>query len=105
MIRDEIQIGLMLRVITKRWDKPIGTLAKVDALGWNAFTREWWFTVLWLVPAHGRLTSHSLNLFEADLPTFEIYRDRLPLAQRPLKPARIKGTNEQQSLPFGEPDE
>ena len=67
MTRDQISVGVTLRVIAPRWDRPEGTIARVTETGALFVGNIWWFTVEWLtyVPKRG---SQSLRMFEEDLP-------------------------------------
>ena len=71
MTRDDVQIGLLLKVIAPRWDRPPGTLAKVTETGYHFIDRHWWFTVEWLIYL-GKRSTHSLRMGEEDLQTFEV---------------------------------
>ncbi len=71
MHRDQIAVGVMLRVIAPRWDRPPGTLARVTETGYHFIDRQWWFTVEWLIYL-GKRSPHSLRMGEEDLQTFDV---------------------------------
>lgn len=79
MTRDEIQVGLLLKVIAPRWDQPIETIARVTETGTLFIDDTWWFTVEWLTNIPKR-SSRSLRLFEEDLPTFELVTEPIVIA-------------------------
>ena len=105
MTRDEVQIGLVLKVITARWDHPTETLARVTEIGHHYIDRQWWFTVEWLTGIRTR-SQHSLRMGEEDLNTFHLATgDATPLAARedvrlapPPRPVQI-------ALPFTADDD
>jgi hypothetical protein len=74
MRREELSKGVFLRLISKSFGIPAGTLATVEAVGtlWNG---QWFYTVQYLNPPPGTgrrpIADRSLNLFEADLNNFE----------------------------------
>ncbi len=71
MTRDEVQIGVILKVIAPRWDRQPGTLARVTETGYHFIDRQWWFTVEWLIYL-GKRSPHSLRMGEEELQTFEV---------------------------------
>ena len=81
MRREDIHIGVVLRVTRDRWDATAGTLAKVDTVRQHSRFVEWCFTVRWHRPPPTKRALHrdgSLNLFENDLADFEIFPGPLP---------------------------
>jgi hypothetical protein len=106
MRREEIQVGLQLRIIRQRWDVPIGTLAKVQHVGQAGVPPLWCFTCEWLF-TDGRPSprgSWSLNLFEEDLPDFEPYAGQfsveLPQKNRKSQLMPTARYRDQLCLPF-----
>ena len=95
MTRDQITVGVMVRVIAARWDRPMGTIARATETGILFIDDRWWFTVEWLtyVP---RGSIRSLRLFEEDLPTFELVTGPLVI---PLPTTRRKQQQERRPLP------
>lgn len=104
MTREQIAIGVRLRVIAARWDEPIGTIGGVTDTGFLFSDHTWWFIVEWLTDPP-KSFPHSLRMWEEDLPTFELVTGpivlRTPAAQtkqnHASKPAPI-----QTALPFTE---
>ena len=102
MTRDQISVGVTLRVIAPRWDRPVGTIARVTDTGVSFVEGTWWFTVEWLtyVPKKG---SQSLRLFEEDLLTFEQVTGPvvvpLPMTRK-MQRLDSKPVSAQASLPF-----
>jgi hypothetical protein len=76
LTRAQISVGVTLRVIATRWDRPVGTIATVTDMGVLFVGDTWWFTVEWLthLPKRG---SHSLRMFEEDVLTSNSSRNRL----------------------------
>ena len=71
MTRDQITVGVTLTIIATRWDRPLGTIARVTETGASFVEGTWWFTVEWLT----YVTNDSirrLRLWEEDLPTFKL---------------------------------
>ncbi len=74
MTKSDIQVGACVRVIIDRWDAPGGTLGRVESIEHTGVTQDWCFTVEWLNRTD-QLSRHrhtSLNLFDYDLPDFEV---------------------------------
>ena len=71
LTRDQITVGVTLRVIRDRIDRPAGTFARVTATGIFDIEGDWWFTVEWLtvVPKQSK---DSLRLGLKDLTAFEL---------------------------------
>lgn len=80
MIKDEIRVGVILRVERVRWDAPVGSVATVETVGEAGVPREWCFTVRWLYwPRNERRRNRrSLNLWEADLLDFALTDHLVP---------------------------
>ena len=72
MTREQVTVGVRLRVIAPRWDEPIGAVGRVSAMGFLFNDDTWWFTVEWLM-CHPKRSPHSLRMWEEDLPTFELF--------------------------------
>ena len=107
---DQIVVGMLLRVIPKRWDAPAGTVVRVDSVGQAGVSQGWCFTVEWLnrPDQYGRHRHTSLNLFEEDLQDFEVHTGaivqppgRIPKRRRAMIP---QSTAEQLCLPYGHDD-
>lgn len=79
--REQVAVGVRLRVIAPRWDEPIGTIGRVTETGYLLNDHTWWFAVEWLTDPQKRFR-HSLRMWEKDLSTFELVTDpivpRLP---------------------------
>ena len=72
MNRKDLKLGVKLRVVTDRWDAPVGTLAEVESVGYvGTPTRTWYFRVWWLISEPTRWGKISANLFSEDLHDFE----------------------------------
>lgn len=107
MSRDQITVGVALRVIAPRWDRPVGTIARVTETGTLLVGGTWWFAVEWLtyLPKRG---PYSLRLFEEDLPSFELVTGPMVI---PLPATRRQQQHErsplpvQTTLPFTQADE
>jgi hypothetical protein len=88
MRREEIHIGLIVRVTRDRWDVPAGTYAMVDTVGHAGRFGEWCFTVRWRFAPQSKRAKrrdYSLNLLEADLADFEVFHDPLPRIAPPQR--------------------
>ena len=48
MTKSDVQVGVCVRVITDRWDAPVGTLARIERIGHAGVLQDWCFTVEWL---------------------------------------------------------
>ena len=73
MNRRDLKPGVKLRVVTDRWDAPVGTLAEVESAGYVGTPRRtWYFRVWWLIPEPTRWGKISANLFFEDLNDFEV---------------------------------
>ena len=91
MQRDEVHKGLLVRLLTDYSNVPTGTWATVDSTG---IMRDdvWWFTVKWhpYTPISTKfprdVTEYSLNLWEKNLPLFEIVTAEQQEAARRLQP-------------------
>ncbi len=107
MTREEITVGIRLRVIAPRWDEPIGAVGRVSAMGLLFNNDRWWFTVEWLM-CHPKRSPYSLRMWEEDLPTFELVTGPIvlptPMPQTKQDHA-IKAAPTQTALPFTETDD
>ena len=115
LTRQDIQIGLNLRLLRDYLSVPAGTLATVETIS----GRNWHFTVRWKshTPITGRRRSQeghriipmecSLNLSEEDLQSFEIATDQDLLSpQPPFEIPSLEKENDQDgdqlNIPFAE---
>ena len=102
MTSDQISAGVTLRIIAPRWDRPQGTIARVNETGALFVGSTWWFTVEWLTYLSKRGTQ-SLRMFEEDLSTFELLTGPIVI---PLPMTKMRQRLESQpvraqaSLPF-----
>lgn len=107
MTREQVTVGVRLRVIAPRWDEPIGTVGRVSAMGFLFNDDTWWFTVEWLM-CHPKRSPHSLRMWEEDLPTLELVTGPIvpptPAPQTKQYHA-IKAAPTQTALPFTETDD
>jgi len=71
MTCDQITVGVTLRVIAARGNRPVGTIARMTQTGVLSIEHTLWFTILWLTYLP-KLSCRSLRMWEEDLPTFEI---------------------------------
>lgn len=77
MQHENVQKGLLLKLLTDYSNIPAGTWATVDATG-TIKDGAWWFTVRWsdYKPIAARfprdVTEYSLNLWEKELALFEV---------------------------------
>jgi hypothetical protein len=101
--REQITKGVILRVIADRWDRPIGTIARVTQIGLLEQHR-WWFEVEWLtyLPKKSR---YSSRVWEKELPTFELVTGPVDIPRpqtrtRKRDPFKFKPPSPQLSLPF-----
>jgi hypothetical protein len=106
LTRDQIANGVTLRVIADRWDRPVGTIARVTDMGVISIDNRWWFTVEWLtyLPKRSR---YSLRVWEEDLPSFELVIGPvdIPWPQtrtRKRDPFKFNPPSPQLSFPFVE---
>ena len=86
MTKGDIRVGVTLRVVQARWDATAGTLAVVDTVRQSSRFVEWCFTVRWHRSPPNKRALHrdtSLNLFESDLPDFEVFTGPLPAIDIP----------------------
>ena len=92
MQRDEMHKGLLVRLLSEYSNVPTGTWATVDSTG---IMRDgvWWFTVKWhphtpiATKFPRNATEYSLNLWEKNLPLFEVVTAEQREAPRRLQPA------------------
>ena len=87
MTKEDIRVGVTLRVVRARWESVAGTLAVVESLGAVGVPSEWCFTVRWHRPPPHKNALHrdtSLNLFESDLADFELFRGPPPRHQHSI---------------------
>lgn len=107
MTRDQITVGVMLRVIAARWDRPVGTIGKVTETGTLFIDDTWWFAVEWLTYLPKR-PLRSLRLFEEDTVSFELLTGPivipLPMTPRQMRDVR-KAVPAQASLFFTRDDD
>ena len=96
MTLEQVQLGRMVRVVATRWDAPLGTLAKIDTIGSTA--DRWCFTVEWLTRNSPLRRSYSLNLFEEDLPHFEVFAGPVPERPSSKKPSHLSSTRKERPL-------
>jgi hypothetical protein len=101
---EQIIKGVTLRVIADRHDRPVGTLARVMNTGVFPYDDKWWFTVEWLTYL-SKGSSHSLRLWEEDLPSFELMTGPVEIATSSIPskkryPFQFKPPSPQQSFPF-----
>lgn len=103
--KDELQVGQLLCVRINRWDAPAGTLARVDTVGSTADL--WCFTVVWLTRAfpvrRSSRRSSSLNLFEEDLASFEVFEGPVPSPPLYVRPRRASATRRERPLQLALP--
>ena len=45
MTREEIAVGLLVRVVHTRWDAPVGTVGRVNRVGSAGTPQGWCFAV------------------------------------------------------------
>jgi hypothetical protein len=97
MTKDEVRVGAKVRVTVALWDAPVGTIGRVEAVGQTL--NQWFFRVEWLnIPPRCR-RPFSLNLFEEDLPQFELFTGEVPLSPLPFK-KRSRFSNAQREKPL-----
>lgn len=107
MTREQVIVGVTLRVIATRWDRPVGTIATVTDMGVLFVGDTWWFTVEWLTHLPKRGT-HSLRMFEEDLLTFELVTEPIgiPVLMIPRKHTEARRQVPAQTfLPFTKDDD
>lgn len=116
LTRQDVQIGVTLRLLSDYLSVPAGTLANVETINSG---RNWHFTVRW--KSHTPLTGPwrstqghpimpmecSLNLSEEDLKSFEIGSDQDLLSPRPPAEIPVFGSGSSQDehqlgFPFNE---
>jgi len=91
MQRDEVHKGLLVRLVADYSNVPTGTWTTVDSTG---IMRDgvWWFTVKWhpyqpiATKFPRNATEYSLNLWEKNLPLFEIVTVEDQEAAKRLQP-------------------
>jgi hypothetical protein len=86
MTREQVRVGVAIRVTRDRWDARAGTLAEVISAGCAGILDQWRFTVRWHRPPDTKRAVHrdeSLNLFESDLADFELFTGPLPSIYSP----------------------
>ncbi|GKS59867.1 hypothetical protein YTPLAS18_34040 [Nitrospira sp.] len=97
MTKGDVIVGNLVRVVVDRWDAPTGTLARVDTVGRTADL--WCFTVVWLTRASPVRRTYSLNLFEEDLPCFEVFEGPMPTpVSSYVKPSRAAAARKEHPL-------
>src|SRR5690242_6233178 len=115
LTRQDVQLGLTIRLLRDYLSVPAGTLATVESINSG---KDWHFTVRWKshMPIAGRWGSaqghrimpmeRSLNLFQEDLQSFEIATDQdllSPHLSSETPPGRQNGQDRDQlSIPFRE---
>ena len=73
MNKRDLKVGVKLRVVSDRWDAPLGTLAEVEEVGYvGTQPRTWYFRLRWLIPKPTRWGKISSNLFVEDLDDFDV---------------------------------
>ena len=105
MTKEEIQVGMTLRVVAPRCDRSVGTLARVTHTGVISIENKWWFEVEWLNYLPKR-SPYSLRIWENELPAFEVVTGPadIPEYRRPSKRDlfKFKPSSPQLSFPFVE---
>ena len=59
MTREQVRVGVAIRVMRDRWDVTAGTLARVDTGEFG----EWCFTVRWHLPPPERVSERRIAQF------------------------------------------
>jgi hypothetical protein len=87
MRREDVQTGLLVRVVANYSNVPAGTCATVDSIG-TMGDGAWFFTVRWhnYKPIQSKcpkgVTDYSLNLWEADLALFGVVSEEEQTGKR-----------------------
>ena len=106
MTREQIAVGVTLRVIASRWDEPIDTVGRVTETGLLFNDDTWWFTVEWLT-CQPKRSPRSLRMWDEDLPTFELVSGPIvfPSPATLMKQRHaLQPSPTQTTLPFTESD-
>jgi hypothetical protein len=110
MQREEVHMGLLVRLLSDYSNVPTGTSATIDATG-TMIDQAWWFTVRWhpYKPIRAKfprqVIEYSLNLWKADLALFEVLTIEDEQAARRPHPnyqGSLRLRLQQLSLPFND---